>query len=508
MAAPDKLIIRSVSKAFAGVRALSDVSFTVQRGQLHALLGENGAGKSTLIKILSGAQSVDSGDILLDDRPYSPRSPVDAVRRGVSTIYQEANLLPDRDVVSNVMLGMEDTLGEATHGILNQRVMRARVRDLLHRLHADSIELNWRAGTLKVGEKQLLEIARALLQRADLLIMDEPTAALNRDETSALFDVIRDLKAHGVTILYVSHRLEEVFQLADSVTVLRDGKHIRTAALSEVTPDSLITDMIGRRLETVFPPRSQAIGAAVFTAEAVSAQGTFEDVSFTLHAGEVVGLTGVGGSGHVELGKALFGAHPLDSGTICVRGAKVQPSPSALMERGVIFLPEDRKAEGVIPALPVRRNLAMSVLPRVASRLGVLSRRAEEAFAQKQVDQLRIKTAGLGQLAGNLSGGNQQKVALGRGLATGGNILILMGATQGIDVGVKFEIYELVAQLTAEGSAVLFVSAEIPEILGLCHRILVMHRGRLVATLDGPTASAEQVLRYALGQPGAPGEST
>ncbi len=495
-----KLTLHSVSKAFLGVQALDNVSFEVQRGQLHALLGENGAGKSTLIKILAGAQPADSGEMLLDGQPYRPHTPPDATRRGVSTIYQEANLLPDRDVLSNVLLGAEPVIGPKPLGVLDRPAMRRQVRAILDELHAPHIPLDVRAERLKVSEKQLLEIARALVRRSDLLIMDEPTAALNREETDALFAVIRSLKAQGVTIIYVSHRLEEVFQLADSVTILRDGRHIRTAPLSAVTPDSLIADMIGRSLDTVFPPRNPTIGAPVFEARNLSSRDAFEDVSFTLHAGEVLGLTGVGGSGQVELGKALFGAHPLDSGTLLVRGQAVRPSPAAMMAQGVIFLPEDRKTEGIIQTLSVRRNLALAMLPRLSRTFGVLSRHAEDDLARQQVQRLQIKTPTLDQVVAKLSGGNQQKVALGKGLATGGDILILMGATQGIDVGVKFEIYELVTQLTRKGAAVIFVSAEMPEILGLSHRILVMHRGRLAATLDGPTATAEQVLRYALGQ--------
>ncbi|MCC7449934.1 MAG: sugar ABC transporter ATP-binding protein, partial [Anaerolineae bacterium] len=362
------------------------------------------------------------------------------------------------------------------------------------------INLNRRAGTLKVGEKQLLEIARALNHQSDLLIMDEPTAALNPAETEALFAVINDLKAQGVTILYVSHRLEEIFRLADTVTVLRDGKHIRTAPLNQVTVDSLIADMIGRNLDTVFPPRNQQIGDPILIVENLTAEGAFEQVSFTLHSGEVLGLTGVGGSGHVELGKALFGAYPIDSGSVLIRGQRVVPQPETMMRHGVIYLPEDRKTEGVIPALPVRRNLSMAVLPRLANALGVISGRRETELANQQIQQLQIKTPSPNQLVAKLSGGNQQKVALGRGLATGGQVLILMGATQGIDVGVKFEIYELVAQLTAQGAAVLFVSAELPEILGVSHRILVMHRGQLAGILAGESATGEQVLRYALGQ--------
>lgn len=493
-----KLTIRGLSKAFLGVQALDHVSFSIEQGHLHALLGENGAGKSTLIKVLSGAELADTGELLLNGRPYQPRSPRDAVRAGINTIYQEANLLPDRDVLSNIVLGVE--LARGPLSVLDRRTMGEQAGATLGRLRAGHISLGARAGSLKAGEKQLVEIARALTHRSDVLIMDEPTAALNRDETNALFEVIRELKAQGVTILYVSHRLEEVFQLADAVTVLRDGKHIRTAPLAAVTPDSLIADMIGRSLTTVFPPRNTKIGEPVLEVSDLSAPPAFEGVSFALHAGEVLGLTGVGGSGHIELGKAIFGAYPIERGVVQVRGQTIHPTPETMIARGVVFLPEDRKTEGVIQALPVRRNLSMVMLGRLANALGVLSDRKETELARQQVERLQIKTPGMGQLVGRLSGGNQQKVALGKGLATGGDILILIGATQGIDVGVKFEIYEFVAEQTANGAAILFISAEMPEILGLSHRIMVMHRGRLAAILDGPTATAEQVLRHALGQ--------
>ena len=497
-----KLALRALSKRFPGVQALDAVSFEVQAGHVHALVGENGAGKSTLIKILSGAIPRDSGEITLDSAPYRPRDPKDAFAAGISTIYQELNLLPTRSVMHNVLLGREPTRGggrAGMPGVLDYAAMRRQTADMLATLRAAHIDLNAKVEDLKVSEKQLVEIARSLLRRATLLIMDEPTSALNQQEVDALFAVIGILKAQGVTVLYVSHRLEEIFQLADAVTVLRDGAHIRTAPIADVTPDALITDMIGRRLEAAFPARHPAAGEVVLRAEGLTAaDGAFADVSFALRAGEVLAVTGLGGSGKTELGKALFGDYALRAGEILVNGRAFRPSPTAAIAAGIIYIPEDRKVEGVIQNLGVGRNISLAVLRRLA-RLGVIDRAKERATAQAQVDGLAIKTPSLAQQVGNLSGGNQQKVALGKWLAVGARIFILMEPTQGIDVGVKFEIYDLIARLSREGAAILLISSEMPEVLGLAHRILVMRNGAVAAELDGATATAEMVLRHALG---------
>ena len=493
---PTKLTLTDISKRFPGVQALDSVSFEVEAAHVHALVGENGAGKSTLIKILAGAVPRDSGHMTLDGAPYDPRNPRDAFAAGVSTIYQEFNLLPSRSVMHNVMLGKEPTRGA---GLLDHGAMRRQTADILAMLKAAHIDLSARVETLKVSEKQLVEIARALLGQATLLIMDEPTSALSQQEADALFEIIGILKAQGVTVLYVSHRLEEIFRLADAVTVLRDGAHIRTAPIGTVTPDSLITDMIGRRREAVFPERSPAAGAeALRVSGLTSASGAFADVSFTLHEGEVLAITGVGGSGKTEVGKALFGDHPLRAGAMTVGGRAFRPSPTRAIAAGVVCVPEDRKVEGVIQNLGVGRNISLAVLTRLA-RLGVINHGRERAVAAAQVERLAIKTPSLAQEVGNLSGGNQQKVALGKWLAVGARTFILMEPTQGIDVGVKFELYELIARLAREGVAILLISSELPEVLGLAHQVLVMRNGAVVAELDGAATNAEEILRHALG---------
>jgi ABC-type sugar transport system ATPase subunit len=494
MAADVKLALNDVSKGFPGVQALDSVSFEIKSGHLHALVGENGAGKSTLIKILSAAIQRDSGHMLLDGTPYNPRNPRDAFAAGISTIYQESNLLLTRSVMSNIMLGKEP---RRIPGVVDYNVMRLKTEEILATLKAEHIDVTTLVEELKVSEKQLVEIARALLNEATLFIMDEPTAALNRQEVNALFEVIAVLKARGATILYVSHRLEEIFQLADEVTVLRDGAHIRTAPISEVTADSLITDMIGRRLDAVFPERNTSPGEEVLSVNGLSTS-VFTNVSFSLRAGEVLAITGVGGSGKTELGKALFGDHPIRAGQITVNGEALRANPSSAIAAGVICVPEDRKIEGVIQNLDVKRNISLAMLGRVA-RLGVINRAEERAVAEAQVRDLDIKTPSLAQEVGNLSGGNQQKVALGKWLAAGARIFILMEPTQGIDVGVKFEVYELVARLSREGAAVILISSELPEVLGLAHRVLVMRNGALAAELDGFTTDAEEILRHALG---------
>ena len=490
------LELHHISRSFPGVQALDDVSFAVAAGCVHALVGENGAGKSTLIKILSGALEPDAGAMTFAGQAYRPRDPRDAIRAGVSTIYQELNLLPVRSVAANITLGKEPSNG----GVLDAGAARAQARSVLDLLQASHISLDAPVERLKVGEKQIVEIAKALLDQSRLLIMDEPTAALNSAEAEALFAIIATLKARGVTILYVSHRLNEIFRLADAVTVLRDGRHIRTSAIGDVTPDSLITDMIGRKLEGVFPPRNPTLGDRALSAEGLSAAGMFEDVSFDLRAGEVLAVTGLTGSGKTELGKALFGDWPVDSGEVRLFGQVDRAIPARAIQAGLGYMPEDRKVEGLLAEVSVRRNVALAILPRLARRLGIVDRPAEHKAAQAQVDALEIKTPSLDQLVRNLSGGNQQKVALAKWLACGARALILMEPTQGIDVGVKFEIYELIARLSHEGVAILLISSELPEILGLAHRILVMRAGRVAAELPGDQTNAEAILRYALGE--------
>ncbi len=489
------LNLSHISRSFPGVQALDDVSFSIEAGTVQALVGENGAGKSTLIKILSGALAPEAGTMTLEGRSYQPRDPQEAIRQGVATIYQELNLLSQRSVVANITLGKEPARG----GWLDLAAARRQAREVLDLLQAAHLPLDAPIEPLKVGEKQIVEIAKALLSKSRVLIMDEPTAALNSAESEALFQIIATLKREGVTIVYVSHRLHEIFRLADAVTVLRDGRHIRTAPIGEVTTDSLIADMIGRKLEGVFPPRNRNLGEEVLAADHLSATKAFDDVSFGLRSGEVLAITGLTGSGKTELGKALFGAWPTEAGHLRLFGKVKHLNPTNATSLGVGLMPEDRKVEGIVADLSVRRNITLTILSRLANRLGVIDRSAERQTASQQIDDLEIKTPSQTQLVRNLSGGNQQKVALAKWLALGARVLILMEPTQGIDVGVKFEIYNLIARLSATGVGVLLISSELPEILGLAHRILVMRSGQMVAELNAERTDAEEILRYALG---------
>ena len=490
------ITIDHMSKSYPGVQALDDVSFEIQQGHVHALVGENGAGKSTLIKILAGAVRRDSGSIALGGQPYEPQTPKDALRCGVATIYQIFNLMPDRSIADNILLGKEI---RTSIGLLNLGAMEAETARILQRLKAGHLSPKQLIGSLKVGEKQLVEIGKALVNESRLLIMDEPTSALNQVETDALFDIIRSLKEQGVTFLYVSHRLDEIFQLADTVTVLRDGAHISTTPLAEVTHDSLVTDMIGRKLSSVFPQRSAATQDVLLEVKAVTVTDLLHDISFKLHQGEVLAVAGLSGSGKTEIGKALFGDLRISQGTITVKGKPYKPAPWNAIASQIGYLPEDRKAEGVFQELSIRRNISLAVLPTISNRVGFMNLKRERVLAQRQIEALEIKTPHMEQQVLNLSGGNQQKVALAKCLVIDPDILIFVEPTQGIDVGVKFEIYQFIADQVAGGRAVLFISSELPEILGLSHRVLVMCEGRIVAELDTASTTQKEILRHAVG---------
>jgi len=490
------LSLEHISRSFPGVKALDDVSFEVEQGTIHALVGANGAGKSTLMKILSGALTPDAGRMVFAQAAYSPSSPNAAIRAGVLTIYQELNLLPTRTVIANINVGKEPN----AFGFLDEKAEKERAAQVLARLDATGIPLEAPVGELKVSEKQIVEIAKALIGECKLLIMDEPTAALNDSEITALFKIIKDLKSQGVSILYVSHRLKEIFRLADVVTVLRDGKLVLTIPVSEVTSETLISTMTGRKIEGAFPEKNKSLGEEILRVEQLYSSKGFEGIEFSVRRGEVVAITGLAGSGKIELGKALIGDWPVHSGRVLLKGAPFKPSPSKAKAVHFGYMPEDRKKEGVLEELPVQRNISLPSLADLARLLGFILSNKERELAQREVDELDIKTPSLRQLVRNLSGGNQQKVSLAKWLATGSEILLLIEPTQGIDVGVKFEIYKLIQKLSAQGNAIILVSSEISEILGLAHRIVVLFNGQLQAVLDGDQTDEEEILRFTFGQ--------
>jgi len=491
-----KIEFQGISKIFPGVKALDGVSFAIEAGEIHGLVGENGAGKSTLIKIIAGALPAEAGKMILDGHPFRPGNPQESIARGISSIFQERSFLPERSVMFNIMLGHESGAG---FGRLDFGAMRKKCREVLNLLHSEKIALDARAGELKAGQKQILEIARALVQKSSVLIMDEPTSALNQEERESLFKVIKRLKAEGLTIIYISHRLEEIFQLADRATVLRDGKWIQTARIDETNKDDLIRAMVGREWSGAFPARNPELGESVLEVEDFSSPA-FHNIRFQLRRGEVLGITGLAGSGKEELGQALFGAYPKSRGKLKINGVEIKPLPGSAIQAGIAYLPEDRKSEGIVQTLSVKRNISLPLLEKISGWIGNIHRKQEKELAQGWVNRLGIKTPSLEQLCENLSGGNQQKVVLAKWLASSAKVIILAYPTQEVDVVVKFELYRLIAELSRQGIGLVLISSDLPEMIGVSHRILVMREGGIIAELDAAQADTESILRYALGQ--------
>jgi rhamnose transport system ATP-binding protein len=490
------LTVTQVAKQFAGVRALRDASLDVRAGEIHALVGENGAGKSTLVRILTGALTPDAGSVTFDGKAISVFSPTAARSLGIAAIHQHPTLFPDLSVAENLALGLESA-GAWTR--IDWRARRERARELLSRVGA-RIDVDREAASLSLPEQQLVEIARALGAHARLLILDEPTASLTPQEVDRLFALLGELRASGTALIYISHRLEELPRLANRVTVLRDGQTVGTREMAEVTKPELIRMMVGREVEAIFPKREIAIGEPVLMLEGVSSRSAgVHDVSFTVRRGEILGLAGLVGAGRTELARVLFGLEPLDAGSIRINGQTVRPrSPEDAIAHGIAYLPEDRRRHGVILDLGVDANLTLAALEKI-SKGGLLDHEAETALASDLVQKLGIKTAALETPVRNLSGGNQQKVALGRWLARPLTVLILDEPTQGVDVGAKSEIHRLIGELAAQGLAVLMISSELVEILGMSDRIVVMRHGAIAATIDRADATAESVMAAAFG---------
>jgi rhamnose transport system ATP-binding protein len=491
------LEVDGVTKTFGGVTALKDVSFDVCPGEVHALVGENGAGKSTLIKILTGAHQPTQGKLRFAGSPLEGNSPGRARALGIAAIYQQPALLPDLTVAENIAFGLERG-GPWRRVAWGER--RERARGLLERLGA-RVAPEARVSTLGMAEQQLVEIARAIGAAARVLIMDEPTAALAEQEARNLHRVVRELKAQGTGIVYITHRLEELFGLADRVTALRDGTRVATRPMAEVDRDALIRMMVGRELQAVFPKRVVPLGGALLEVRGLtSAAAGVRDVSFEVRAGEIFGLCGLVGAGRTELARTLFGLEPATSGEVRLQGAAVHlASPAMALRHGLAYVPEDRRRHGVILEMPVAANVGLSALRGLR-----LDRGREAETARGMAERLSIKTPSLDTPVGHLSGGNQQKVALARALATNPRVLLLDEPTQGIDVGAKAEIHGLMGDLTAAGLAIVLISSEMPEVLGMCDRIGVMHGGRLVGVVSRADATAEGLLALALG-PGAGG---
>jgi rhamnose transport system ATP-binding protein len=494
-AAPPLVELSGLSKSYGGVQALADVGFAIERASVHALVGENGAGKSTLVKILTGVVQPDQGEVLIDGEPHRVADPQTAHRLGIVAMYQEPTVFPDLTVAENVFAGRHPRSPLRT---VDWAAMRQQAKQILDDLGVDFGPDRPVRG-LGVADRQLLEIAKALSSSARLLIMDEPTAALSPHEVENLFATVRRLRDRGVTVVFISHRLEEVTAIADTVTVLRDGRHIATRPARDLPHGEIVRLMVGRSLDTLFPKEDAEIGDVVLRAQGLTRRGVFSDVSFELRRGEIVGLAGFVGAGRTEVARSIFGIDPLDGGELWIDGRRFRPrSPRAALGRGLAYLPEDRLQQGLVQPMTVGQNISMAVLPELTPG-GLLRPWRERALARRFMEQLRIKATSPAQAVRSLSGGNQQKVVLSKWLAAEPRILILDEPTHGVDVGTKADVHRTISHLAAQGLTILLISSELLEVLGMSDRILVMREGRLVTELARSEATEERVIQAAAG---------
>ncbi|MDO9547292.1 MAG: sugar ABC transporter ATP-binding protein [Pelolinea sp.] len=484
------LEMKGITKIYPGVVALDKMDISVKRGEVHALLGENGAGKSTLIKILAGAVQRDEGEILFDGISYDQYSPNDAIQMGISVIYQEFNLVSKMSIEENIFFGKEHRNGI----FLDRNAMIKKAREVFKPLGVE-IDPREKISNLNVAYQQLVEIAKAILNRSKLIVMDEPSAALCTRELEILFKLIRQFKGEGTSIIYISHRLEEVFEIADRVTVLRDGKYVDTKLVSETNKDELIKLMVGRKLTGGYPQNNQKRDKVVLKVKGLT-NHKLKNISFELRRNEILGITGLIGSGQTDLVRAIFGADPY-IGEIFVKGKKVDiRSPQDAIRYGISYLPEDRKQDGILLEMSVRFNMSIASLKYYSHR-GFIDKDKENKTVQKYVDAIRIKTPSFEQKSKNLSGGNQQKVILGKWLACASDIIIFDEPTRGIDVGAKQEIYTLMNNLVHEGKSIIIVSSELPELIGMSDRALVIYNGKITAELEKQELSQELILSKA-----------
>ena len=489
------LAARGITKRFPGVLALDHVDLELERGEVHALVGENGAGKSTFIKIIGGVIRADEGNITFEGRHVSHLDPHGAQRLGVSIIHQESELAPTLSVAENLFLGRQP---RQMRCFVDQRRLHREARTWLDQVGA-GFPTRTLVRDLAISERRLLELARAISMHAKLVIMDEPTTVFTDKEVQHLFELVRDLRSRGVTILYISHRLEEIFSIADRVTVLRDGQHIARCSIDQASEEQLVRWMVGRQLERVFPKRSSVPSEEAFSVTGLTRRGVIEDVSFSVKKGEIVGLAGLVGAGRTAVADAIFGVLRLDRGEIRLDGEPIRiDSPTDAIRHGIGYITADRKLDGLLLSKSIKENISLASL-RYLSRFSFIKWRTERAEAHRYRELLQIKTPGIHQLTMNLSGGNQQKVVFARWLLVHAKVLILDEPTVGIDVGAKQEIYRLINDIAEEGRCVIMISSELPEILGMCDRILVMHQGRVTRELPREEATQEEILYYSAG---------
>jgi len=489
--------INGVNKTFPGVKALSDVDFTLKRGEVHSLLGENGAGKSTLIKIISGAYSKDSGDIKFSGKSVNFSSPRDSIEKGVAVIYQELDLVPTLSVANNIFLNREPKKGF----IFQNRTIIKNAEEILKKLDTNIDPLK-KVKTLSVADQQMVTIAKALSQNVKILIMDEPTAVLGPEETKKLFNIVKQLKKQGIGIIFISHRLEEIYQIADRVTILRDGeKVITTEVKNKNDPDirQIIKWMVGRELTKQFPPKKNEIGETLLEVKNLTKKGVIEDVSFNLHKGEILGIAGLIGAGRTELARIIFGADAHDSGSIKFENKEINfRHPTKAIRSGFGFITEDRKNTGLFLILPVKNNITIANIERIIHS-GIISLKQEKKKSLDLSESLNLKPLNVDITTRSLSGGNQQKVVVAKWLFTQAKLLIFDEPTRGIDVGAKYEIYKLMHELSSKGIGIIMISSELPEILGISDRVMIMRKGKIMKKLATKNTDQEEILYYAAG---------
>ncbi len=492
------LELKNIVKTFPGVLALSGINFDLMPGEIHAICGENGAGKSTLMKVVSGVYKQNEGEIFLNGEKQDFNSPLESYRKGVSIIYQETSLFEEMTVLENIFLGHEEQ--KKTFGIIpviDYKKMAEDAKKIFERLNS-SIDVNVKIKTLGMAQKQMIEIAKALTFDAKILILDEPTASLTQREVDALFTIIRKLKEEGVGIVYISHRLEEIFQVCDRVTVIRDGNYISTKIVSETNKDSLVKDMVGRSMESYYPKTKTEIGGELLKTENLYVSGLLNNVEFNVKHGEILGFAGLAGSGRTELAQTLCGLIKKTSGDLIFEGKKINIKHyNDAMENGIVYVSEDRGKYGLVIDMSVKNNITMPQLSRFA-KFGMLDESKENVVAQKYIEEIGIKAPDTGFLVTNLSGGNQQKVSVAKALALNPKLLILDEPTRGVDVNAKAEIHKMISELTQKGLTIIMISSELPELLGMCDRIYVMQEGHIAGCFDRSEATQEKILKLAL----------
>lgn len=487
--------MRGIDKSFGGNAVLKNVGFLLDDGEVHALMGENGAGKSTLMKILTGVYTKDAGQVIVDGKEVCYNNPQEAEKAGIVFIHQELNVLFDLTVEENMFLGKEI---KKVFGICDRKAMRKRVQEILDMLGVD-IDPTQRMDELSIGQQQMIEIAKALMVDAKVLIMDEPTAALTQSETEVLFKVVNSLRQKGVSIVYISHRMEEIFELCDRITILRDGTYIDTKRIADIDMNDIVKMMIGREIGERYPVRNSKIGDVAFEVKNLNCPGAFENVSFEVRAGEVLGVSGLMGAGRTEIMQAIFGNMPNVTGQLFLDGKEIKnKNPQQAIQNGIGFITEDRKVEGLMLEESIMKNISLANLGRISNG-GVINKKKEQELVNKGIEELRIRCFGPQHECNNLSGGNQQKVIFAKWIYTNPKVLILDEPTRGVDIGAKKEIYNIINELAAKGVAIIMVSSELPEVLGMSDRVMVVREGEVRGILNKEEANQESIMTLATG---------